>query len=262
MTTPGPHDPTGQVPRPSATVALLRDGPAGGVEVYVQRRSAGVALGGVWVFPGGRIDAADSDEGLDGHWAGPAPAWWAGRLGAEVDLARGAVAAACRETLEEAGVLLADRPVPPEAVAAARAGLLDGRALAEVLAGLGVRLDTGLLRYWGHFVTPAGEARRFDTRFFLAALPPGAAVAPHGLEADQERWVAPAAGDGGLAQVMLPPTRLTLRSLAGFAGVADALEAGRERPVPRVEPVLDGDDIVLDDGERFPCAVRLLRGPP
>jgi len=254
-----PPDPI--VPRPSATVALLRDG-RGSVEVYVQRRSAGVALGGVWVFPGGRIDPADADEGLDEHWGGPDPAWWAGRLGVDVGLARGAVAAACRETLEEAGVLLADRLLAPRAVAEARARLLAGGSLAEVLAELGARLDTGLLRYWGHFVTPAGEARRFDTRLFVAALPPGAAVAPHGLEADQERWVAPVTGDGELAGVMLPPTRLTLRSLAWYATVGDALRAGLERSVPRVEPVLDGDDIVLDNGERFPCAVRLLHGKP
>jgi len=254
---PTPDLPGG--PRPAATVALLRDG-AAGVEVYVQRRAAGVAMGGVWVFPGGRIDPADGAEGLDAHWAGPAPAWWAGRMGSGVELARGAVAAACRETLEEAGVLLADRPLAPEAVAEARAGLLAGLGLAEVLGRLGVRLDTGLLRYWAHFVTPAGEPRRYDTRFFVAALPPGAAVAPHGLEADAERWVAPALGDGELAPLLLPPTRLTLRSLAGFERVELALWAGLARDVPRVEPVLDGDDIVMEDGERFPCAVRLLHG--
>jgi len=53
------------VPRPAATVVLLRDGPAG-LEAYLQLRPVGMGFaGGLWVFPGGRVDAADRDPGID-----------------------------------------------------------------------------------------------------------------------------------------------------------------------------------------------------
>ena len=102
------------VPRAAATVALLRDG-RDGLEAYLQLRPARMGFaGGLWVFPGGRVDEADADPAVDATWAGPSPAAWAGRLGMAVGEARGHVVAACRETLEEAGLLLA---TPPPGVA-------------------------------------------------------------------------------------------------------------------------------------------------
>lgn len=44
---------------PAATVVLLRDG-AGGLETLMLHRTSKVAFGGMWVFPGGRVDAADA----------------------------------------------------------------------------------------------------------------------------------------------------------------------------------------------------------
>jgi 8-oxo-dGTP pyrophosphatase MutT (NUDIX family) len=238
-------------PRPSATVVLLRDGDAG-LELYMQRRAAPIPNGGLWVFPGGRIDPGDADPALDASWTGPSPAVWAGRLDATVDEARGAVAAACRETLEEAGVLLADRPLAPGRVAAARSALLAGQALGEVLTALGAGVDTGLLRYWAYWVTPVGEPRRYATRSFLAALPEGVGVAPHKAEADQERWLTPAAAAADQAMEMLPPTRCTVRELAAFPTVAAALAAAVDRPAGPILPVIEGDDVILPWGERMP----------
>lgn len=230
-------------------MALLRDG-AEGVEVYLQRRLGRMAFGGAWVFPGGAVDAADRDPALDAYWAGPDPAAWARRLGVGVDEARGAVAAACRETLEEAGVLLADRPVDPEAVSAARRALLERTPLAEVLATLGARLATGLLRYWAWWVTPEAEARRYDTRFFVVALPTGAPVALHEPEADVHRWLPAWVAAADQALPMAPPTRHTLQTLAGFATVSEALDAGEDRPVERILPVYTDGGVVLPWGER------------
>lgn len=46
--------------RPAATVVLVRDR-ADGIEVLMMRRGEGLSfLGGMWVFPGGRMEAADS----------------------------------------------------------------------------------------------------------------------------------------------------------------------------------------------------------
>jgi 8-oxo-dGTP pyrophosphatase MutT (NUDIX family) len=245
-------------PRPAATVALLRDGRRG-LEAYLQRRPRSMGFaGGLWVFPGGRVDDADRDPAVDASWAGPPPAAWAERLGLPAGDARGHVVAACRETLEEAGLLLADPQPDPGELAAARHELLAGsRGFAELLAGLGTRLDTGRLRYWAWWVTPEVEARRYDTRFFLAGLPAGAAAAAHLGEAERERWVAPAAAAADQTLPMLPPTRYTLRDLAGFASAAAALAAGEERPVERVLPVLEGAELVMPWLERYPVPFPL-----
>jgi len=265
------------VPRPAATVVLLRDGPDG-LEAYLQLRPLGMGFaGGLWVFPGGRVDAADRDPGIDERWAGPPPAVWAERLGLPVDEARGHVVAACRETLEEAGLLLATPTPGAEELAEGRRELLGGSGgadasqgldgsrhrlagsggLAGLLARLGVRLDAGRLRYWAWWVTPEEEPRRYDTRFFLAETLAGAAVTAHLAEAERERWVPRAVAAADLGLPMLPPTRYTLRDLAAYTSVDEALAATAGRRVERILPVLDGADLVMPWGERYPVPVPL-----
>jgi 8-oxo-dGTP pyrophosphatase MutT (NUDIX family) len=241
------------VPRQAATVVLLRDGREG-PQAYLQRRPVGMGFaGGLWVFPGGRVDEADRDPGVEKRWAGPSPAAWAKRLGLPVEEARGHLVAACRETFEEAGLLLATPAPSAAALAGARRELLAGAdGMAGLLARLGVRLDTARLRYWAWWVTPEAEARRYDTRFFVAGLPADAAVTAHLAEAEHERWLPPAEAAADQNLPMLPPTRYTLRDLAGFGSVADALAAGVERPVERILPILDGADLVMPWRERYP----------
>jgi 8-oxo-dGTP pyrophosphatase MutT (NUDIX family) len=238
------------VAHPAATVLLLRDC-AQGVEVYLQRRRPRLGFaGGMWAFPGGRVDEADGDPAIDARWSGPSPAAWARRLDVDLATARAYVVAACRETLEEAGVLLADPAPRPRRLADARRTLLSGAGhLAGVLADLGVRLDTGRLRYWAWWVTPEGEPRRYDTRFFLASLPDGVTATAHAGEVVDERWVtAPVNG----VRAMLPPTYYTLRDVCALASTAAALDAGTDRPVERIQPVLDGDVILLPWEDRYP----------
>jgi 8-oxo-dGTP pyrophosphatase MutT (NUDIX family) len=247
------------VPRAAATVVLLRDG-RDGLEAYLQLRPMGLGFaGGLWVFPGGRVDEADRDPAVDVSWAGTPAAAWGERLGLPVDEARGYVVAACRETLEEAGLLLATPAPGAEALAEGRRELLDGSSrFAELLDRLGVRLDAARLRYWAWWVTPEEEPRRYDTRFFVAGLPADAAVTAHLAEAERERWLPPAeaAADQGLP--MLPPTRYTLRDLAAFGSVAEALAAAAGRRVERILPVLDGAELVMPWGERYPVPAPLL----
>ena len=252
-----PMDPVAR-PRPAATVVMVRDG-AGGVEAYLQRRPRTMGFaGGLWVFPGGRTDAADGDPAVDAIWDGPPPSAWGQRMGVTVEQARAFVVAACRETFEEAGVLLVDRPPrDPLAVQASRRDLLAGeRGFWVMLARMGVRLDTARLRYWAWWLTPEGEPRRYDTRFFVAALPPGAVASAEGLaEVDRERWLAPGLAAADQSLPMLPPTRFTLRDLAGFATVDELLEAGRRRPVEQVLPRLEGRVLVMPWDERYPVPV-------
>jgi 8-oxo-dGTP pyrophosphatase MutT (NUDIX family) len=246
------------VPRAAATVVLLRDGREG-LEAYLQLRPLGMGFaGGLWVFPGGRVDEADRDPAVDRSWAGPSAEVWAERLGLPVDEARGHVVAACRETLEEAGLLLATPAPGAEELAQGRRELLEGSGgLAGLLERLGVRLDTGRLRYWAWWVTPEEEPRRYDTRFFVAGLPADAAVTAHLAEAERERWLSPGEAAADLGLPMLPPTRYTLRDLAAYGSVEAALAAGADRRVERILPVLDGTDLVMPWRERYPVPVPL-----
>src|SRR5579884_1454828 len=99
------------VPRPAATVMLLRDTGAG-LEVFLQRRAKAMAFApSVTVFPGGGVD--DRDQRMaEAWWYGPPPSWWAGRFGCDEGLAAALVCAAVRETFEECGVLLAGSASP------------------------------------------------------------------------------------------------------------------------------------------------------
>src|SRR3712207_5599102 len=166
--------------RDASTVVLLRDGDRreGGLEVYLLRRVAGMAFaGGFCVFPGGGVDPRDDEAAIG--WAGPSAQEWAELLGTTAEHARGLVCAAVRETFEESGVLLAG-PTSDTVVRDTTGHdweqdrrRLEERDLAfsDVLRRRGLVLRTDLLRWWGSWVTPEQEPRRYDTRFFLARLP-------------------------------------------------------------------------------------------
>ena len=204
--------------RPAATVMLLRD-TDGGLEVFMLRRtSAAVFAGGMYVFPGGKVDPADGE----GHEA--------------------YVVAAIRECYEEAGVLLADDadglPVDDGHPALAHRdavydGTVDMRALA---ADHGLRLRTGDLPWVAHWITPKGEtARRFDTRFFAAACPPGQTSHHDDNETVASMWVRPAdaLARGQAGELMLmPPTVANLQFLAAHPDVAAAMAAARTVGTP------------------------------
>jgi 8-oxo-dGTP pyrophosphatase MutT (NUDIX family) len=192
---------------------------------------------GAYVFPGGSVDLRDADEEV--AWAGPDVASWGEVLGVEPQLARALVCAAVRETFEESGVLLAG-PAPDTVVddttdddwEADRRALLDRSvSLAELLARRGLIVRSDLLRAWSRWITPAIEPRRFDARFFAAALPPGQRTRDVGGEAAAVQWISPAAAlDAGRArQIELwLPTAMTLAELADHQDVDSVLAAHRE----------------------------------
>ena len=168
-------------PRDAATVMLLRPAGAGaGVEVLMLRRVAAMKFApGAYVFPGGSVDPADYEAAVG--WHGPDPGEFGARLGASAEMARALVCAAVRETFEEAGVLLAGAPdggpvADPSGPswAADRAELVAGAVtLGELLSRRGLVVRADLLVPWARWITPEGEPRRFDARFFAAALPAG-----------------------------------------------------------------------------------------
>lgn len=224
------------VPRDAATVMLVRPAPAG-LEVYMLRRQASMAFApGAYVFPGGSVDSRDGDEEV--AWAGPDAADWGRVFAAPPSLARALVCAAVRETFEETGVLLAGDS--PESVVADttsddweadRRALLDRSvSLAGLLARRGLVLRSDLLRPWSRWITPVVEPRRFDTRFFAAALPPGQRTRDVGGEASQVAWVRPAdalsAGRRGEIR-LFPPTMVSLSELAECGDVQTVLSGPR-----------------------------------
>ena len=235
--------------RDAATVMLLRTGPAG-LEVYMLRRQASMAFAaGMSVFPGGSVDARDADE--DVAWAGPDAQEWGRVLDAPPDLARALVCAAVRETFEESGVLLAG-PSPAAMVAdttsddweADRLALLDrSLSLAGLLRRRRLVLRADLLRPWSRWITPAVEPRRFDARFFAAALPPQQRTRDVGGEAAEVAWVSPAdaIAMGRRKEILLwPPTAVSLAELAACADVAAALQPRKVRPVLPEASVAEG----------------------
>ena len=122
---------------------------------------------------------------------------------------------------------------------------------AELLTRRGLVLRTDLLVPWARWITPDGEPRRFDARFFAAALPDGQEAIGHEAEADHVAWLRPAdAIDAAKAGEMslLPPTATTLNEFASAVaageGLAGILSARRE--IKPVQPRL-----VLDDGKAW-----------
>jgi hypothetical protein len=118
----------------------------------------------------------------------------------------------------------------------------------------GAAIDASRLLPWARWITPEMEVRRYDTRFFVAALPAGAEPAALTTEAVRAGWVPIAEA---LAQRkrgerrMLPPTIMTLRSLAPHAAVADVLAAASGRSLEPIRPKVENGQVVLPDGERF-----------
>ena len=251
----GDDPPAPAVPRPAATVLLVRDDVGVGVGVFMLRRQTSMAFAaGMYVFPGGGVDPRDAEPGVP--WAGPSRAEWGGWLGAEPGHAGALVCAAVRETFEECGVLLAG-PDPTSVVddvsgadweADRQALITKELALTEMLERRGLVLRSDLLRPWAHWVTPEFEPRRYDTRFFLAAVPRGQRPRHVGGEAAASGWWRPAEVLDGAARGevgLMPPTLVCVEELAA-AGSVEALLSSERRLTPVMPAATrDGDRVTL-----------------
>jgi 8-oxo-dGTP pyrophosphatase MutT (NUDIX family) len=254
---------TPATPRDAATVMLLRPA-AGGMQVYMLRRTSSMAFApGASVFPGGSVDPRDAEPDIG--WAGPGPDVWADALDVPEELARALVCAAVRETFEECGVLLAG-PGSSRVIAGTsgedwqsdRAALQAGKlSLARLLRRRDLLLRADLLRPWSRWVTPETEKRRYDTRFFAAALPPGQRALDLSGEADEADWTDPAAAlaAAGRREIMLmPPTAVTLAELRTCGNVGAALAARRSMTplMPEITVTDDGVWLRMPAGQEYP----------
>lgn len=254
------------VPRPAATVMLIRDkGPALAreIEVFLMRRHRQMDfVGGVMVFPGGGVD--DRDRNADVAWHGPDKGWWAEHLSVDADLAEALVCAAARETFEECGVLFAGAADDPDLLVDDASIYRDQRAalvskelsFGEFLGAEKLILRADLLRPWANWVTPKEErTRRYDTYFFVAALPSGQLADGDNTESEHADWITPEAALADFAahrSLLLPPTWTQLDALAGHS-VAEVLAV--ERQIVPVSPnmsITDGNlAFEFFDGERY-----------
>jgi glyoxylase-like metal-dependent hydrolase (beta-lactamase superfamily II)/8-oxo-dGTP pyrophosphatase MutT (NUDIX family) len=211
------------VPRPAATLILLRDSAAGPEVLMLQRTQSAVFLGGAYVFPGGSLDEADADPRILKRIRGeakipPVPYW----------------VAAIRECFEEAGVLLL------HGVDAARAESLmhyRTRPFVELLENEDLHIPADALAYYGHWITAPGRPRRFDTRFFLAVAPEGQVGSHDAVETVHDVWITPrdALERGARNEIeLVPATQTTLQDLKSFKSAREAFDAVRARPEPEV----------------------------
>jgi recombination protein RecT len=239
-------------PKPAATAVLVRDADSGPELLLLKRLRTAGFVPGAYVFPGGRVDAEDADDGLVALLGetprGPEPPFWLATI---------------REVFEETGVLLARRTDGTATHEAAELGrwrealLADGVPLLDVMRGLDAEPDISRIVYCSHWITPVAEPKRYDTRFFLAELPAGAEVTADPREMSDALWLTPAAAIERFRRGELPmvfPTVKTIQRLAGYNSVDEMLAAFRGADVPAILPRLvrtgDGVGIVMPEEER------------
>jgi glyoxylase-like metal-dependent hydrolase (beta-lactamase superfamily II)/8-oxo-dGTP pyrophosphatase MutT (NUDIX family) len=261
VVSPPAPSPDARPPRASASLVVVRDAPDG-IEVLLSRRAErGDHTSGAWVFPGGIVDPGDAllppacCSGVDDAEANA-------RLG----LSGGALSyyvAAVRECFEESGLLFAvdarGEFVSLDGDAAAtlrawRGPLHRGeRSIGELCGEFGLRLALDRLVYLSHWLTPLGRAKRFDTRFFIAAAPPAQTAEFDGTEMLEQLWLRPADALARAVELkLMTPTQTTLRLIGRFADVSALLAWAREPReialiMPRVGSGRQGMRPVLPD---------------
>lgn len=254
MQQPEAPKPAPATPLPASSILLVRDGPVRSdgkrLEVLmIERHGAMRVAGGAYVFPGGKVDAADRNLYLRR------------RMMAMPDL--DFRLSAIREAFEETGVILArprlgkrysGRPALSGAAQtglvrqARRAGDLRRKAEADfqgLLDALGLIPAVESLIPFSHWITPEVRRYRFDTWFYLAACPKGQAIIHDGGEAVKAFWVRPEemlAAHGRDVEQLMFPTRTCLQLLTRAATVSSALELARRRPRVPIMPVLSVAD--------------------
>jgi 8-oxo-dGTP pyrophosphatase MutT (NUDIX family) len=233
MPIPDPSPPLAR----AATLILVRQH-AGELQAYLLRRSLTSGfMPGLFVFPGGLVDAADGDEVFWRDRQDLAPQALGERLGKGLRFsdALSYAVAGVRETFEEAGVLLAAKAgsTDEDLKRAGERRLAESgrhgwfRTLAETE---GWMLALSALAPWSHWITPVGMPRRFDTRFFVAVLPEGQEGRPDMRETTEGLWVGPRQaleGNRVGRTPLSPPTLVTLHELLNFPTL-DALDRGLE----------------------------------
>lgn len=231
-------------PIDAATVVLLREGSAGLEVLLLCRANSRTVMNNAWVFPGGKVDISDGDNyaqvstslnaslGSDAETLLDEPEL-------ETRKATALFHAACRETMEETGVAIAEHSIYP----------------------------------WSRWITPNEPSmmkKRFDARFFIAAMPSDQTAVHDGVEATDSAWHTP---HNALREylnnkiVLAPPQIMTLAALARLPDIAACFESAKSRPPPCIQPSVlksagDKQRTLLYPGDaKHPEPRQLMPGP-
>ncbi len=246
------YDPEAVAIRHAATVMLVDDRPD--LRVLMVKRTAKVVFApAMWVFPGGRVDPDDHRDAFDDICHGLTDA----EASAILDVESGGLAwwlAACRETLEEAGLLLADGPAAVDLAAFRDLVRADEGVFVDELIANNIAIDATAIEEVARFITPFGPPRRFDARFFVARAPDDQEPLHDNSEIVEWEWVAPADAlerwRGGEFEMMSPTIRM-VDCLTRFETADEVMEAAKRRldykRVRVIDP--DGDYHVVLPGE-------------
>ena len=253
------------VPRPAATIVLVRDAPdGGGVEALLFQRSPKAKfMPGAYVFPGGAVDADDMAPEIAAHVRGLDHAQANAKLGvAEGGL--GYWVAAIRECFEECGIVLSSdeggdfvglHDTEHEARLAQQRDALNRGELAfsAFVQRERLRLAADKLTYFAHWITPVGMSRRYDTRFFLTVVPPRQTPQHDANELVAQVWLRPdeavEQADAGKLDLRTP-TRSTLHSFIGAKSADDLVARMRNlREIRAILPVITGEGVRLMPGD-------------
>jgi 8-oxo-dGTP pyrophosphatase MutT (NUDIX family) len=248
------------LPRDASSVIIVR---SESEQALLIRRHANLSFaGGTWVFPGGKLEPSDTSPETLGKFGLADELARAAAQRAAREMSLGLVVAACRETFEETGIVLAHRPNGEFCDAALADSLQPYRAdvssdsgsFAPLLVEHGLSIDPARFVMWSHWITPSLVPKRFDTRFFLARMPPGQTVRCDSAEATELHWL-DLRMSGGLPEesfIQAPPTRCSLGDLAlslrkhGSIERLMQLEAGRAVVAMMPKMVrIDGQTMVL-----------------
>lgn len=261
-------------PVPSATVTLIRDTGAGPEVLLMQRNLKSVFVPGMYVFPGGALDPADSAPEICELSSGIDDA----RASSTLEVASCGLAywaAAIRESFEEAGLLIAydkdqlvalNTPQRIERFRQHRHALNEGTCgMLEILRAESLKLAVDQLVYFSHWITPVSAPRRYDTRFFAAVAPPEQVPLHDNTETISHVWVRPGEALDRHRRddfKMRFPTVRTLEEFAAYDTVDSLMTAMRaKRNIPTILPrigkeggrVLPGEpayeDIAARNGE-------------
>jgi 8-oxo-dGTP pyrophosphatase MutT (NUDIX family) len=221
-------------PRNAATVVLTRRNDAGGFKVLLTRRPEQMRfLGGFYVFPGGTVHESDYApealarcRGISGDQASAlldgshSPA-----------LALGHWVAVVRELFEEVGVLLCetqagqpmhvtDETTKQRLEQKRRAIVARQMDIGSLLESEDLYCDLSRAVYFDHWVTPDIYPMRFDTRFYLAAMPPHQRPLTCSEEVTDAVWLTPGEALSRNHRrdfPLIPPTTTVLQNLSRFA---------------------------------------------
>lgn len=231
--------------RPSATVVVARDGKES-PEILLVRRRAGDAFGDSYAFPGGVVDHDESS----------AHVFCAGLSTDEANDILSVTdgldyySAAIRELFEETGILLArdddgNWASDPASLAGERTAVDKGElAWPTFLRQQGLCMAADALHYFAFWETPFIRAKRWQTRFFIAVLPPGQVAAHDGSEVTDSRWLSPAEAHtlGERGEIPMPfPTVRNLADMAKFDSLNELIDWAKNRPangITKIRPAL------------------------